>query len=103
MPFRNDELVLVYAARIIRSRRTKPVAFADVADQPFVGLHAGSSLHRLLTRAAADASTALNWRIHVTSFDAACAMVAAGLGVSDRAESCDHAVHSFAVASSPYR
>ena len=36
---------------------------------------------RLLTRAAVDAGTTLNWRLHVTSFDAACAMVAAGLGV----------------------
>jgi DNA-binding transcriptional LysR family regulator len=45
-------------------------------------LHAGSSLHNLLSRAAADAGTSLNWRIQVTSFDAACAMVAAGLGVS---------------------
>ena len=81
VPFRNDELVLVMQPNHPLARR-KAVAFADVADQPFVGLHAGSSLHRLLSRAVADSGTALNWRIHVTSFDAACAMVAAGLGIS---------------------
>ncbi len=58
------------------------LSFAKLIDQPFVGLHAGSSLHRLLTRAATEADRSLNWRVHVTSFDAACAMVASGLGVS---------------------
>ncbi len=80
-PFRNDELVIVLQPQHPLARRSS-VSFTEAADQPFIGLHAGSSLHRLMTRAAADASTALNWRIHVTSFDAACAMVAAGLGVT---------------------
>jgi DNA-binding transcriptional LysR family regulator len=35
-----------------------------------------------MTRAASDAHVALNWRMHLTSFDAACAMVAAGLGAA---------------------
>jgi DNA-binding transcriptional LysR family regulator len=81
VPFRNDELVLVLQPSHPLARR-KSIHFAEIADQPFVGLHAGSSLHRLLSRAAVDAGTPLNWRIHVTSFDAACAMVAAGLGVT---------------------
>ena len=58
------------------------IDFSEVANLPFVGLHAGSSLHRLLTQAATEAGATLNWRIQVTSFDAACAMVAAGLGIS---------------------
>ena len=57
------------------------MAFVEIADQPFVGLHAGSALHHVLTRAATETGRTLNWRINVTSFDAACAMVAAGLGV----------------------
>jgi DNA-binding transcriptional LysR family regulator len=57
------------------------LTFAEIADQPFVGLHAGSALHHVLTRAATETGCTLNWRINVTSFDAACAMVAAGLGV----------------------
>ncbi len=80
-PFRTDELVVVMP-------RSHPLAgqpsvrFADLAGMSFVGLHAGSSLHNLLKRAAAEAGIPLSWRIHVTSFDAACAMVAAGLGIS---------------------
>lgn len=81
VPFRNDELVLVLQPAHPLAKR-KSISFAEIADQPFVSLHADSSLHRLLTRAAAEAGAALNWRIHVTSFDAVCAMVAAGLGIS---------------------
>jgi DNA-binding transcriptional LysR family regulator len=81
VPFRKDELVLVLRPDQPLARRAS-VSFADVAELPFVGLHAGSSLYNLLSRAAVDAGTSLNWRIQVTSFDAACAMVAAGLGVS---------------------
>ena len=79
--FRTDQLVVVLKPDHVLASRTS-IAFRDIANLPFVGLHANSSLHRLLTRAALEASTPLNWRIHVTSFDAACAMVAAGLGVS---------------------
>jgi DNA-binding transcriptional LysR family regulator len=81
VPFRNDELVLVLQPGHALARRST-ISFAEIADQPFVGLHAGSSLHRLLMHAAAEAGTTLKWRIHVTSFDAACGMVAAGLGIS---------------------
>lgn len=81
VPFRTDELVVVLKPDHALARR-KSIAFADLVDQAFVGLHAGSALHRLLTRAAVEANCTLNLRVHVTSFDAACAMVAAGLGVS---------------------
>jgi DNA-binding transcriptional LysR family regulator len=81
VPFRNDELVLVLQPGCALAQRDS-IVFAEAAHLPFVGLDAGSSLHHLLTRAAGEVGTTLNWRIHVTSFDAACAMVAAGLGVS---------------------
>ncbi|HEY5809727.1 MAG TPA: LysR family transcriptional regulator, partial [Povalibacter sp.] len=81
VPFRNDELVLVMKPDHPLAKRA-PIAFAETAELPFVGLHSGSSLHNLLSRAAADLGVTLNWRIQVTSFDAACAMVAAGLGIS---------------------
>jgi DNA-binding transcriptional LysR family regulator len=80
-PFRSDELVLTLQAGHPLATRSS-VTFAEVAELPFVGLHAESSLHHLLNRAAIEGGTTVNWRIHVTSFDAACAMVAAGLGVS---------------------
>ena len=57
------------------------IAFRDVLNYPLVSLHADSALQHLLVRAAADADRALNLRIQVTSFDAVCAMVAAGLGI----------------------
>lgn len=78
--FRSDELVVVLEPSHPLATKTS-LSFADVVDQPLIGLHANSSLHHLLTRAAADLGRGPNWRIHVTSFDAACAMVAAGLGV----------------------
>lgn len=81
VPFREDDLVAVLQPGHPLARHAS-LSFAQIIDQPFVGLHAGSSLHRLLTRAAVEAGRTLNWRIHVTSFDAACAMVAAGLGVA---------------------
>jgi DNA-binding transcriptional LysR family regulator len=80
VPFRNDELVVVLQPGHPLASRPS-LAFAEIADQPFVGLHAGSALHHVLTRAASETGSTLNWRINVTSFDAACAMVAAGLGV----------------------
>jgi DNA-binding transcriptional LysR family regulator len=81
IPFRTDELALVLKSDHTLANR-EAIEFSEVANLSFVGLHAGSSLHRLLTQAATEAGSTLNWRIQVTSFDAACAMVAAGLGVS---------------------
>ncbi len=81
VPFRTDELVLVMRPDHPLSQQAR-VSFEQVLDQPFVGLHADSSLHHLLLRTAADAGKQMNLRIQVTSFDAACAMVAAGLGIS---------------------
>ena len=51
-------------------------------DRPFIALHAESSLRHLLNRAAAELGKDINLRIQVTSFDAVCAMVVAGLGIS---------------------
>jgi DNA-binding transcriptional LysR family regulator len=81
VPFRSDELVLVTSPTHSLAKRSS-VAFAEAMPFPLIGLHTNSSLHQLLTRAALDAGVRLNWRIHVTSFDAVCAMVAAGLGIS---------------------
>jgi DNA-binding transcriptional LysR family regulator len=79
-PFRNDELVVVLKPDHEMAQRDG-LSFGDIVQLPLVGLHANSSLHHLLARAAADAGRPLNVRIRVTSFDAVCAMVAAGLGI----------------------
>lgn len=80
-PFRSDELVVVLKPDHPLAS-TDSLSFSDIVQLPLVGLHANSSLHHLLTRAAADERRPLNVRIRVTSFDAVCAMVAAGLGIS---------------------
>jgi DNA-binding transcriptional LysR family regulator len=79
-PFRNDELVVVLKPDHALAQRDA-LSFGDIVQLPLVGLHANSSLHHVLSRAAADAGRPLNVRIRVTSFDAVCAMVAAGLGI----------------------
>ena len=48
----------------------------------FVGMHPGSAINNLLTRAAAELEMPLRLRIQVTSYDALCLMVSAGLGVA---------------------
>jgi len=80
-PFRTDELVVVLQPDHVLAEKPG-LSFSEIAQLPLVGLHANSSLHHLLARAAADEGRPLNFRIRVTSFDAVCAMVAAGLGIS---------------------
>ena len=80
-PFCKDELVVILKPDHALAGRSA-LSYSDIAQLPLVGLHANSSLHHLLARAAADEGRPLNFRIRVTSFDAVCAMVAAGLGIS---------------------
>lgn len=80
IPFRKDELVIVAPPEHPLTRQGK-AEFKELLDLPLIGLQAESSLHQLLSRAAADHGKRLSVRIHVTSFDAVYAMVAAGLGV----------------------
>jgi DNA-binding transcriptional LysR family regulator len=80
IPFRDDELVLVVQPEHPLAGQ-KAVHFAAALDFDFVGLHSDSSLHYRLLREASECGRALRIRIQVTSFDAVCAMVAAGLGV----------------------
>ena len=80
-PFRTDELVVVLQPGHFLAEKPG-LSFSEIVQLPLVGLHANSSLHHLLARAAADEGRPLNFRIRVTSFDAVCAMVAAGLGIS---------------------
>lgn len=80
IPFREDELVLIVPPGHELARR-RSVHFADALGFDFVGLHGDSALHYRLMREASESGRALNLRIQVTSFDAVCAMVGAGLGV----------------------
>jgi DNA-binding transcriptional LysR family regulator len=80
-PFRTDELVVVVKPDHPLATRAA-LSFGEIVQLPLVGLHANSALHHLFARAAADVGQSLNFLIRVTSFDAVCAMVAAGLGIS---------------------
>lgn len=80
LPYREDELVLV-APRGHALARRRSARLADALDCDFVGVHPGSAINNLLMRAAAEAEMPLRLRIQVTSYDALCLMVSAGLGV----------------------
>ena len=80
-PFRQDELVLVTQQSHALAQRAS-IVFSEIASLPLICLDANSSLHYVLAKAAAECDRQLDQRIRVASFDAACAMVAAGLGVT---------------------
>lgn len=79
-PYRRDRLVLVVPAGHPLAGR-EAVDFAEVLDQPFVCLHAGSAIHTFMMNAAAQLGRSLDVRIQVRSFNAVCRMVAAGVGI----------------------
>jgi len=79
-PYRRDRLVLIVPAGHPLAGRVA-VDFAEVLDQPFVCLHAGSAIHTFMMNAAAQLGRSLDVRIQVRSFNAVCRMVAAGVGI----------------------
>ena len=79
-PYHRDELVLILPRRH-RLAKKRLIAFPQALDFDFVGLHTGSSIMLLLTRAAMAAQRNLRVRIQVTSYDALARMVEAGLGI----------------------
>ena len=62
--------------------RRQRVRLAEALPPPFVGMHPGSAINNLLTRCAAELDMPLKLRMQVTSYDALCLMVSAGLGVA---------------------
>ncbi|MBO9646470.1 MAG: LysR family transcriptional regulator [Pseudacidovorax sp.] len=80
LPYREDELVLVVPQGHALARR-RQVDIGAVLDHDVVGMHPGSAINQQLTRAAAERGRALRLRMQVSSYDALCQMVAAGLGV----------------------
>ena len=80
LPYRQDELVLVVPRGHVLARR-RPVAFREALAHDIVGLHAGSAMNELLHRGAAEAGLPLRLRMQVTSYDALCLMVDAGMGI----------------------
>ena len=79
-PFGSNQLVLVVPVTH-RLAGAPSVAFADTLDEQHVGLHHGSAIHRFLQRRAELAGRGFNPRIQVSSFEAICLMIEAGVGV----------------------
>ena len=83
--FREDELVVLTPPRhhLARGARGRaPVHFADLLGEDWIGLNAGAAVLLQQQQVAAAAGRPLRLRVQVRSFDAACHMVAAGLGLA---------------------
>lgn len=79
--FSTDQLVLVLP-RGHRWARRRAMAFGDTLGEDHVGMHAGSTLHQHLRQVTENMGQLLRLRIQLSSFDAVCRMVAAGVGVA---------------------
>lgn len=78
--YQRDRLV-VCAPRAHPVAARQEVSFEEIAGEELVGMHTGSAIGVLLSRAASLVEQPLRMRIQVTSFDALCMMVHCGLGV----------------------
>lgn len=78
--FSTDHLVLV-TAKSHRLARRKKIAFADILDEDAVGMHHGSTLQTFLSQVTQGLGRPLKLRIQLSSFDAMCRMIGAGVGV----------------------
>ncbi|OLL32406.1 LysR family transcriptional regulator [Burkholderia sp. SRS-W-2-2016] len=81
IPYRQDRLAVLVpgAHRLAGATRA---GFDELLNDSFVGLRSESALTRLLTQQAAAAGRQLDVRIRVSSLDALCRMVHAGLGIA---------------------
>jgi len=81
VPYRQDHLCVAVppSHRFARRRRLR---FADTFDEPSIGLAAGGTMDAMLRRQAALLGRTLAHRIQVSSLDAACRIVGAGLGIA---------------------
>jgi DNA-binding transcriptional LysR family regulator len=78
--FSTDSLVLV-VPRGHKFARRKSIAFADTLGEAQVSMHAGSTIRDQLARVTAHLGKPLRLRVELSSFDAVCRMVAAGVGI----------------------
>lgn len=79
--FADDPLLVVLPPGHALARQ-RSIDFAAVLACPLVRIHAGGALDVFLHERAAIARTAIRTAVSVTSFDASCRMVEAGLGIA---------------------
>jgi DNA-binding transcriptional LysR family regulator len=78
--FSTDKLVLVTSRRHPFARRRR-IAFAETLDEDAVGMQQGSTLETFLSNMSSQLGRQQKLRIQLTSFDAMCRMIGAGVGV----------------------
>ena len=78
--FSTDTLVLA-VANGHRFAHRKSIAFAETLDEDAVGMQHGSTLQTFLAQVVAGLGKPLKLRIQLSSFDAICRMIGAGVGV----------------------
>lgn len=78
--FSTDRLILA-TAKNHRFARRKKIAFAETLDEDQVGMQSGSTLQTFLTQVTEKLGKPLKLRIQLSSFDAMCRMIGAGVGV----------------------
>ena len=81
LPYRSDHLCVAMSPHHALARRSS-LTYADTLDQVSVGVAPGGMMDQLLRRQAALLGRVPSHRIQVSSIDAACRIVAAGLGVA---------------------
>ncbi|WP_459616522.1 LysR family transcriptional regulator [Bordetella sp. 2513F-2] len=81
LEYEHDDLVVVLRNDHPLARRSS-VKLSELLDWDFVGLREGSAINRKLEEAASASGQALRLRVHVTSYDALCLMVGAGMGIA---------------------
>jgi DNA-binding transcriptional LysR family regulator len=64
------------------SQNRGAICFADVTEEQFIGLGAGSALQDHIDEHAADLRKTLELRIRMKSFEGSCQMVSQGVGVA---------------------
>lgn len=84
--FSTDKLVLVTSRQHPFARRRR-IAFAETLDEDAVGMQQGSTLDTFLSNMSSQLGRRQKLRIQLTSFDAMCRMIGAGVGVGVLPES----------------
>lgn len=80
IPYRRELLVLAVPTGHALARRPE-VNFADTLELDHVGLQEGSAIHGFIRDIGNDLRRPIRWRIQVGSFETACRMIEAGVGV----------------------
>jgi len=79
-PYREDTLALIVPAGHPLAAKAG-FRFIDALDYDFIGLHTGSAINRIVSRAADELRRTINLKVQVTGFDALCFMVNSELGI----------------------